>query len=86
MLVTCKNLEDPFKNEGARVVTTFRRSRAANSVVGGGMWTKFKLIQAFMDVLLTSKNEDQIKNEGTRVVTTLLQLYVWDFFQMLNGS
>ena len=22
VLVTCKNIEDPFKNEGARVVTT----------------------------------------------------------------
>ena len=33
---------------------------------------KFDLIQAFMHVLLTCKNEvDQIKNEGARVVTTL---------------
>ena len=31
---------------------------------------KFKLIQAFMHVLLTCKNEvDQIKNEGARVFT-----------------
>ena len=40
-LVTCKNEEDPFENEGTRVVTTFlplkvygdfsKRSRAANS-------------------------------------------------------
>ena len=30
--------------------------------VGGGIWPKFELIQAFMDVLLTCKNEvDQIK-------------------------
>ena len=39
-LVICKNEEDPYKNEGTRVVTTFlplsvygdfsRRSRAAN--------------------------------------------------------
>ena len=43
VLVTCKNKEDPSKNEGIRVVTTFlplqvygdfsRRSRAANSAV-----------------------------------------------------
>ena len=33
---------------------------------------KIKLIQAFMVVLVTCKNEeDQIKNEGTRVVITL---------------
>ena len=39
VVVTCKNEDDPFKNEGARVVTTlsaiFQTFRAANSVVGG---------------------------------------------------
>ena len=36
---------------------------------------KFELIQAFMNVLLTCKNEvDQIKNEGTRVFTRFLPL------------
>ena len=63
VLVTCKNDEDPIKNKGARVVTRlfhkiFKRSRAANSVVGGGILAKFKLIQAFIDVLVTSKNEE----------------------------
>ena len=43
VLITCKNKEDPIKNEGARVLTTFspsqvsedffRRSRPVNSVV-----------------------------------------------------
>ena len=48
----------------------FRRARADNSGVGGGIWLKFKLIQAFMHVLVTCKNEDdQIKNEGARVFT-----------------
>ena len=47
----------------------FRRSRADNSDVGGGIWPKFEFIQAFMHVLLTCKNEDdQIKNEGARVL------------------
>ena len=37
-----------------------------------GFCLKFKLIQAFMVVLATCKNEeDPIKNEGARVVTTL---------------
>ena len=63
VLVTCKNKEDPIKIEGARVFTTlyiifFRRSRADNSGVGGGMWPKFELIQAFMHVLVTCKNEE----------------------------
>ena len=36
---------------------------------------KFKLIQAFMHVLVTCKNEeDLIKNEGARVFTGFLQL------------
>ena len=36
----------------------FRRTRADNSWVGGGIWPKFELIQAFMHVLVTCKNED----------------------------
>ena len=52
VLVTCKYYEDPIKNEGVRVDTTniqqfFRRARADNSGVGGGIWPKFELIQAF---------------------------------------
>ena len=51
----------------------FRRSRAANSEVSGGILPKFELIQAFIVVLVTCKNEeDPIKNEGARVLTSLL--------------
>ena len=62
VLATCKNEEDPVQNKGARVVTSltikfFKRSRAANSVVNNGIMTKFKLIQAFMVVLVTCKIE-----------------------------
>ena len=55
----------------------FRRTRAGNSIV----CLKFKLIQAFMHVLVTCKNEDDsIKNEWARVVTTFFPLLVyWDF-------
>ena len=36
---------------------------------------KFELIQAFMDVLVTCKNEDdRFKNEGAIVLTRFLQL------------
>ena len=77
VLVTCKYEEDPIKNEGARVFTTlyqfFRRTRADNSGVGGGIWSKFELIQAFMHVLVTRKDEDdRIKNDGDRVFTRFL--------------
>ena len=39
-------------------INFFRRARADNSGVGGGIWPKFVLIQAFMHVLVTCKNED----------------------------
>ena len=43
--------------------------------VGGGIWPKFELIQAFMHVLVTCKNEDdRFKNEGARVFTRFLPL------------
>ena len=55
----------------------FRRTRADNSGVGGGIWSTFELIQALMHVLVTCKNEnedDRIKNEGARVFTRFLPL------------
>ena len=54
-------------------ISFFRRSRAANSEVSGGILPIFKFIQAFIVVLVTCKNEeDPIKNEGARVLTSLL--------------
>ena len=65
----------------------FRRSRAANSAVSGGIPPKFKLIQAFMVALITCKNEDPIKTEGTRVLTRFLHYKSMDFFsQILKSS
>ena len=49
-----------------------RHSRAANSLISCRVWPKFQLIQAFMHILATCKNEDPIKNEGARVVTIFL--------------
>ena len=75
VLVTCKNEEDPIKNQSTRELTSlqldfFRRSRAANSEVGSGIQPKFKLVEAFMIVHITCKNKiDPIKNEGSRVLT-----------------
>ena len=45
---------------------------AADSAVQGPIWSNFELVQDFMVVLLTCKNEDDpIKNRGARVFTTL---------------
>ena len=82
VLVTCKNEEDPIKMKALEwsqqcyiIYQLLRCSRAANPFIGDGILTKFKLIQAFIVVLLICKNEyDLFKIESTRVVTTFLPL------------
>ena len=86
VLITCRNEEDPIKNEGKifpiiSIWEFFQTSRAANSAVPGRIGPKFELMRDIMVVLLTCMNEeDPIKNEGARVLT---KLYV--LFQMLKG-
>ena len=77
VLVTCKNEEDLIENVGARVFITLyiNFSDVHNSGVAAGIWPKFELIQAFIHVFVTCKNEvDRIKNEGARVFTRFLPL------------
>ena len=52
------------------------------------MWPKSKLIQAFIVVLDTIKNdEDPSKNKSTRVLTTFLSLYKsMDIFSKVQGQ
>ena len=73
VLVTCKNEENPIKNEGTRVVTRlfiFSDAQGQLTLVSEGILPKFKLIQAFMVGFVTCKNEeDPSKNDCTRVVT-----------------
>ena len=66
----------------------FKRSRAANSEVSGGILPKFELIQAFVVVLVTCKNEeDPIKNEGARVLTRFSPLQVYgNFFRRSRAA
>ena len=70
-LIICKFEKDRINSNGEKVVTSiFRRSRAANSIVSGGIWPKFKRIQAFMHVLITCKYEtDPIENSREDVMT-----------------
>ena len=90
VLITCQYEEDPIKNRGARVFTlyiNFSDAQGQITGVGGGIWLKFELMQAFMHVLVTCKNEDdRFKNEGARVFTRFLPLCLWGFFQTLKGS
>ena len=57
-------------------------------VVSGRIWLKFELIQAYMHVLLSCKNEeDPIKNEGARVFTTFFPLKVnGEFFRRSRAA
>ena len=60
-----KKIQSKMKGVHNIIHQFFRHSRADNSGVGGGIWLKFDLIQAFKHVLFTCKNEDDtIKIEG----------------------
>ena len=49
-----------------------RRSRAANSVVGGPIWPKFKHLHNIMHVLVTSKfGKDRININVDYVMTSI---------------
>ena len=68
--VTYKIKEDQLKNEtleiGQDIIELyFRHPRAVNSIVGGQLWPKIKLIKALIVLLDTCKNdEDPSKNES----------------------
>ena len=67
--------------------SVLRYSSGANSIVGDGILTKFKLIQALIVVLLVCKNkEDPFKIESTRVVTTFLPLSAYKDFPDTQGQ
>ena len=64
-LFICKFNKDRINNNREKVETSsFRRSRAAYSVVSRRVWLKFELIQALMHVLINCKyQKDRIKND-----------------------
>ena len=65
----------------------FRRSRAANSLAGDWVWPKIKLIQTFIGVLVTCKNEeDPFKNEGARVTTKITRCKYMQLFYDAQGK
>ena len=88
VLVACKNEDDRFKNEGARVFTRFlpshvygdffRRSRAANSTVLGPILPNFELVRDVMDVLVTCKYEEdliKIKRQSGHNIFPIISLW-----------
>ena len=65
-----------------------RRSRAANSIVSGGIWPKFELMQAFVHCLVTCKNEENpFKNlRGLEWSQHISHFKSIGIIEMLNGS
>ena len=66
-LVTCKNEEDPIKNEGTRVVTTLSTNikdaqGAVNSIIGDWTLTKFKNLK--LKALDWSRHFSHFKSMG----------------------
>ena len=89
VLVTCKYEEDPIKNEGARVQTTFPPIITLSVAMGtsGRIWPNFELIQALIHVLITCKYkriQSKIAEKCDDIVFPIISL--WDFFHTLKGS
>ena len=79
VLITCKYEKDRTINSREKVETPshyksvgvfFRRSGAVNSVVGGPIWPKFKLVRDIMDVLVTYKFKMDLVNSNREKVAT----------------
>ena len=65
----------------------FQMLNTVNTVVSGRILLKFELIQAFMHVLVSCRNEeDQIKNKDAKSVHNISPVVgLWRFFQTLKG-
>ena len=84
VLVTSSFDDDTIKNERASMETPFshyksmgifRRSRAANSVVSGPLWSKFELVRDFKYALIICQyKNDCIKNSREKAETSFSPL------------
>ena len=85
VLVTYKNEEDQMKSQNI-IQLYFKHSRAANSVVGGQKWRKIKLIQAYIVVLDTCKNDEDPFKNAQECSQPFSYCKSMEIFQMLKGS
>ena len=76
VLVTCKNEEDPIKNEGTSANKIFPVKSLweffqtlKGSYLCCRIGPNFELIQAFMVILGFKNEKDPIKNEGSRALS-----------------
>ena len=65
----------------------FKRSEAAYSIVGDGIWQKFKLIHAFIVVLVTCKSdEDSSQTEALDCSQHFSQYKYMEIFSDVQGQ
>ena len=87
-LIKYKLNTDLINSKREKVATSiFRRSREANSVVLGLIWSNFKLIQGLMCVIVTCKyGRDPMKNSRENVMASFSHNKSMGFFQALKGG
>ena len=85
VLVTYKNEEDQMKSQNI-IQLYFRHSRAGNSEVAGQVWPKIKLIQAFIVVLDTCKNDQDPSKNALECSQTFSFYKSMEIFQTFKGS
>ena len=107
VIITCKYEKDPIKNSREKVETSFfpiislwgffRRSRAANSAVGGPIRPKFELVRVLMHVIVTCKYEkERMKNSRKKErhrfffikplsVTMETSGWIWPNFKLIQA-
>ena len=77
VIITCKYEKDPIKNNREKVATPFLQiiTQSVAMETSGRIRPNFKLIQAFMHVLIACKYEkDQMKNSGENVMMSFSPL------------
>ena len=77
VIITCKYEKDPIKNNREKVANTVFQiiTLSVAMETSGLIWLNFKLIQAFMHVLIACKYEkDPMKNSGENVMTSFSPL------------
>ena len=93
VLVTCKNEEDPIKNEGARVETTFPHKQSMgifldpsgqlnHSAVRGRIWSNFKS----SEILWLSSLPARMKKSLPKMKALECTQHNRSIFQTFKGS
>ena len=98
VLITCKYEKDRTINSRKKwrhhlshyksMGVFFRRSGAVNSVVGGPIWPKFKLVRDIMDVLVTYKFKMDLSiatERRSRAANSQVSSGIWPKFKLIQA-